>query len=167
MIPIVSVVGYSDAGKTTYLEKLIPELKRRGHRVCAVKHDVHGFNIDVPGKDSYRLKEAGADTTIISSPKKVALIADVDRDLTLDELRGKFVFDVDIIVTEGYKKDIHPKIEVFRDGNRKTLLCEGDETLFAVASDVSVDAPVPVVGIDDVSGMVDIIEEKMFNRPDG
>jgi len=162
VIPIISVVGYTDSGKTTYLEKLIPELKKRGIRVCAVKHDVHGFDIDTPGKDSYRLKAAGAHTAVISSPKKVAVISDVDKDLGLSELRERFIRDVDIILSEGFKSDVHPKIEVFRKGNREKLLCEGDGSLFAVVTDTEVETDVPVLDIDDVGGMADLIEERFL-----
>ena len=87
MIPVVSIVGKSDAGKTTLIEKLIPELVRRGYRVATVKHDVHGFDVDREGKDSWRHKQAGAHTVVISSPEKLALIRDVDHDADLAELR--------------------------------------------------------------------------------
>ncbi|MDP2972779.1 MAG: molybdopterin-guanine dinucleotide biosynthesis protein B, partial [Deltaproteobacteria bacterium] len=87
MIPIISIVGKSDSGKTTFIEKLLPELVRRGYRVATVKHDVHGFEVDREGKDSWRHKQAGAHTVIISSPTKVALIRDVEKDLRLDEIR--------------------------------------------------------------------------------
>ena len=86
MIPIVSVVGKSDSGKTTLIEKLVPELTRRGYRVATVKHDMHGFEVDREGKDSWRHKQAGAHTVVIASPQKIALIRDVERDLTLDEI---------------------------------------------------------------------------------
>ena len=83
MIPIVSIVGKSDSGKTTLIEKLLPELGRRGYRVATVKHDVHGFEVDREGKDSWRHKKAGAHTVVISSPLKVAVIRDVDHDAEL------------------------------------------------------------------------------------
>src|SRR4030066_219431 len=108
MIPIVSIVGKSDSGKTTLIEKLLPELGRRGYRVATVKHDVHGFEVDREGKDSWRHKQAGAHTVIISSPQKVALIRDVEKDSTLDEIRGRWVQDVDLLLSEGYKKDGQP-----------------------------------------------------------
>ncbi len=163
--PIVSVVGYSNSGKTTYLEKLIPELSARGYRVCAVKHDVHNFDIDIPGKDSYRLKAAGAHTALISSPLKVAVISDVERELNLSEIRDRFTAGIDIIVTEGYKSDIHPKIEVFRKGLRDELLCKGDDTLFAVAADTKIETTVPVLPLDDAGGMADLIERRFLKNP--
>lgn len=164
IIPIISVVGYSNSGKTTYLEKLIPELAARGYRVCAVKHDVHNFDIDIPGKDSYRLKAAGAHTALISSPEKIAIISDVEREMKLTEIRDRLTFEIDIIVTEGYKSDIHPKIEVFRKGLRDDLLCRGDDTLFAVAADTGIDAAVPVLSLNDARGMADLIEERFLKK---
>ena len=164
MIPILSIVGYSDSGKTTYLERLIPELVKRGVRILAVKHDVHGFEMDKPGKDSFRLKQAGAATSVISSPEKIAVIADTDHDLTLSEIRDRFGLDADLILSEGYKNDIHPKIEVFRKGVHESLLCSGDDTLFAVAADTNLTAPVPVLPLDDPSPMADLITQKILDR---
>ncbi|MBN1572407.1 MAG: molybdopterin-guanine dinucleotide biosynthesis protein B [Deltaproteobacteria bacterium] len=163
--PIISVVGYSNSGKTTYLERLIPELSARGYKVCAVKHDVHNFDIDIPGKDSYRLKAAGAHTTLISSPEKIAIISDVEREMKLTEIRDRLTTEIDIIVTEGYKSDIHPKIEVFRKGMRDDLLCKGDDTLFAVAADTEIDAAVPVMPLDDAGEMADLIVERFLKNP--
>ena len=97
--PIVSVVGKSGAGKTTYLEKLIPELKARGYRVGVIKHDVHDFDIDRPGKDSWRLAQAGSDCVVISGPRKLALISQRDEEATLQELAG-LLKSVDIIITD-------------------------------------------------------------------
>ena len=116
MIPIISIVGKSDSGKTTLLEKLVPELTRRGYRIATIKHDVHGFEVDQEGKDSWRHKQAGAHTVVISSPNKIALIRDVEKDLNLEEIRERLIQDVDLILSEGYKKDVQPKIEVFRKG---------------------------------------------------
>ena len=104
MIPIISIVGKSNSGKTTLIEKLIPELNRRGYRVGTVKHDVHGFEVDKEGKDSWRHRKAGAYSTIISSPQQIALIRTMNADTPLDEIRDRFIQDVDIIIAEGYKK---------------------------------------------------------------
>ena len=158
MIPIVSIVGKSDSGKTTLIEKLLPELVRRGYRIATVKHDVHGFEVDREGKDSWRHKKAGAHTVIISSPQKVALIRDVKRDMTLEELRAKFIQDVDLILSEGYKKDIQPKIEVFRKEKHKELLCKKEDNLVAIVSDRAFRVGVPCFGLDDMKGLGDFIE---------
>ena len=158
MIPIVSIVGKSASGKTTLIEKIIPELIRRGYRVITVKHDRHGFEIDREGKDSWRHKQAGAQGVIISSPRKVALIRDVDRDMSLEELRDAFGGDADLILSEGFKKDIQPKIEVFRKEEHAELLCTPADNLIGIASNRHFDIGVPCLDIDDVKGIVDLIE---------
>jgi molybdopterin-guanine dinucleotide biosynthesis protein MobB len=104
-IPIVSIVGYSGSGKTTLVEKMIPELKRRGWRVATIKHNRHGFEIDHEGKDSWRHRRAGADMTVLASPGKVAVMADTEGDLSLEELGDRFIRGVDVILTEGFKKN--------------------------------------------------------------
>ncbi len=168
MIPIVSIVGKSDSGKTTLIEKLIPELVRRGYRVATVKHDIHGFDVDREGKDSWRHKKAGSHTVVISSPMKVAVIRDVDHDADLPELRDQYIRDVDIILTEGFKRNKQPKIEVSRKELYRELLCTPEDNLLAIASNQSFDVGVPCYGLDDAPGLVDLIEEKILkgkNRP--
>jgi molybdopterin-guanine dinucleotide biosynthesis protein B len=161
-IPIVSIVGKSSAGKTTLLEKLIPELVKRGYRVATVKHDVHSFEIDHEGKDSWRHKKAGAHTTVISSPLRVALVEDVDHDQTLDEIRKEYIKRVDIILAEGYKGNPFPKIEVFRSELRRTPLCKKEDNLLAIASDIKLDIGVPCLDINDFQSLVDLIENKFL-----
>ncbi len=162
MIPIVSIVGTSDSGKTTLIEKLVPELNRRGYRVATIKHDVHGFDVDQEGKDSWRHKRAGAHTVIISSPQKLALIRDVDHDAELAELRDKYIQDVDIILSEGFKRNYQPKIEVFRKERRRELLCTREDNLLAIASNQPFDIGVPCFDLDDAKGIVDLIEERFL-----
>lgn len=164
--PIVSVVGTSDSGKTTLLERLIPELRARGYRVAVVKHDVHGFEMDREGKDSWRLKRAGAKAVIVSSPTRIALIEDVDRDHTLEELRDRLRPNVDLILSEGYKRGRYPKIEVYRKDHRKELLCTDEDNLIAVASDVPLQVGVPCLDLNDPKALADLIEER-FLRPEG
>ncbi|MDZ4164012.1 MAG: molybdopterin-guanine dinucleotide biosynthesis protein B [Smithellaceae bacterium] len=159
MIPIVSIVGKSDSGKTTLLEKLIRELCRRGYRVATIKHDVHGFDIDHEGKDSWRHKRAGAHVAIISSPHKVAVIEDVDKDHEIAELRDRYIRDVDLIMTEGYKRNPHPKIEVFRKELHRELLCGPGDNLLALASNEWREVGVPCLDINDAQGLVDLIEK--------
>jgi len=159
MIPIVSIVGKSDSGKTTLLEKLIAELSRRGYRVATIKHDVHGFDIDHEGKDSWRHKQAGAMMTIISSPQKVAVVEDVDHDHEIVELRERYIRNVDLILTEGYKRNPHPKIEVFRRELNRELLSGPGDNLLALASNQMMDIGVPCLDINDVRGLADLIEK--------
>jgi len=167
MIPIVSIVGKSEIGKTTLIEKLLPELTRRGYRIATVKHDVHGFEVDREGKDSWRHKKAGAHTVVISSPQKIALIRNVERDLTLEEIREKFIQDVDLIISEGYKKDVQPKIEVFRKGKYRELLCSREDNLIAIVSDQTFEVDVPRFFLDDIKGITDLIEKKFLTGQNG
>jgi molybdopterin-guanine dinucleotide biosynthesis protein B len=154
--PVVSVVGYSGSGKTTLLEKLISELKGRGYSVGTIKHDVHGFEMDRPGKDSWRHKKAGASTTIISSPYQIGMVRDVDYDYRPEELMA-LLPDVDIILTEGYKKENLPKLEVFRSQVHKAPLFKGDKTLLALISDDPIDVGVPRFSTDDGKSVVDFL----------
>ncbi len=163
MIPIISIVGKSDSGKTTLIEKLVPELTRRGYRIATVKHDTHGFEVDREGKDSWRHKQAGAHTVVISSPNKVALIRDVEKDLTLEEIREKLIQDVDLILSEGYKKDVQPKIEIFRKEKHKELLCSKEDSLVAIVSDQKFDIGVPCFHLEDMKGLTNFIEKKFLS----
>jgi molybdopterin-guanine dinucleotide biosynthesis protein B len=162
MIPLVSVVGKSDAGKTTLLEKLIPELKRRGYRVATVKHDAHSFEIDQPGKDTWRHRQAGADVVVISSKDKIATIRGVDEEMSLHQIADT-ITGVDIILTEGYKHGPAPKIEVSRREKSSELLCHADE-LVAIATDQHFDLPVPQFGLDDAVGLVDTLERRFLRK---
>jgi molybdopterin-guanine dinucleotide biosynthesis protein B len=167
MIPILSIVGKSDSGKTTLIEKLVPELTRRGYRIATVKHDTHGFEVDQEGKDSWRHKQAGAHTVVISSPQKVALIRDVEKDLTLEEIREKLIQDVDLILSEGYKKDVQPKIEIFRKEKHKELLCTKEDNLKAIVSDRTFDIGVPCFDLEDMAGLASFIEKEFIKSKKG
>ncbi len=156
MPPIVSIVGKSGSGKTTLLEKLIPELKSRGLRVGTIKHDVHGFQIDHPGKDSWRHKEAGSVMTMISSSHKIAMVMDADHDHTLDEL-APFLSGVDIILSEGYKRETKPKVEIFRPEVHDQPLCVNDGNLIALVTDADLDLGVARFATDDIGGLADFL----------
>lgn len=158
--PIVSVVGKSNSGKTTLLERLIRELKRRGYRVGTIKHDAHAFEIDRPGKDSWRHAQAGSDHVVISSPQRVASIRVVEREQALGELAAEMA-GVDIVLTEGYKRGNAPKIEVSRRVRSSTLMCQPQE-LLALAADQPFDIDVPQYDLDDGQGLVDLIEAQFL-----
>lgn len=153
---IVLIVGNSGSGKTTFLENLIPELKRRNLKVGTIKHDVHGFEMDKPGKDSWRHKQAGASTTVISSPYQIGMVRDVSHDHKPDELLPLFP-DMDIILIEGYKRASKPKLEIFRPEVAKEPLCKDDQHLLALISDANVNLGVPRFGTKDVQGVADLI----------
>jgi molybdopterin-guanine dinucleotide biosynthesis protein B len=157
-IPIVSVVGRSGVGRTTLIEKLIPELKQRGYRVATVKHHAHaGFEVDQPGKDTWRHAQAGSEQVVISAADRVAAIRYVDHPLTLDEIAADLIYDVDIILTEGFSQEDKPKIEVVRAARSREPICLPQE-LLAVATDVALPLGVPLFDLDDAAGLVDLIE---------
>jgi molybdopterin-guanine dinucleotide biosynthesis protein B len=155
-IPVISFVAKSGTGKTTLLEKLIKELKKRNLRIAVIKH-AHDFEIDKPGKDSWRHAKAGADIVAISSFEKFALIEKHQKEMTLDEIISR-ISGVDLILTEGYKKENKPKIEVFRAEVSKELLSKPEE-LIAIASDVRLDVGVPCYDIDDAEGIAAEIQD--------
>jgi molybdopterin-guanine dinucleotide biosynthesis protein B len=159
--PVVSVVGYSGSGKTTLLEKLISELKTRGYAVGTIMHDVHGFEMDKPGKDSWRHKKAGASATIISSPFQIGMVRDVEHDHSPEELMA-LLPDMDIILTEGYKRENLPKLEVFRSKVHKAPLFKGDKSLLALISDDPIDMGVPRFSLGDGQKLADFVI-KHFN----
>lgn len=159
-IPIISVVGKSNSGKTTLLEKLIPELRQRGHRVGTIKHDRHAFTMDRAGTDTWRHAQAGSVHVMISSPHRVASIRLVEREQRLEELAAHMM-DVDVILTEGYRLGNAPKIEVSRQARSRTLMCHSDE-LLALATDQHFDLDVPQYELNDVLGLVDLIEKHLL-----
>jgi molybdopterin-guanine dinucleotide biosynthesis protein MobB len=161
----VSFVAKSGTGKTTLLEKVIVQLKERGFRVGVVKHDAHRFDIDHPGKDSYRLSAAGADTMLISSPEKLAIVKKQQSSPPIEELIASYFQDVDIVLTEGFKQSGMPKLELHRKGRSDTLLCRGeqhDPTLIAVASDEPLDLDVPVLDLNDATQVAQFIIERFL-----
>ena len=166
--PVVSIVAKSGTGKTTLLVKMIAELKSRGYRVGAIKHDAHRFDIDHEGKDSWRLTQAGADTTLITSAEKIALVKQhpSGNEQPLDETIAAYCGDLDIILTEGFKHGDLPKIEVHRHACGDTLICRGenhDPTLIAVASDCPLELDVPVYDINDAVGLCDQVIKKFLS----
>ena len=155
-VPIVSLVGKSGVGKTTALERLIREMKRRGYRVGTIKHDTHGFEVDKPGKDSWRHAQAGSDAVAISGPHKMALIRTLDAEMSVEDI-AQLMGDVDLVITEGYKRGDKPKIEVTRQERGMELLCRPEE-LIGIMADYPVDMPVPQFPLDDAVGIVDLLE---------
>ena len=162
MVPVISIVGKSDSGKTTLLEKLIPILKRRGYKVGTVKHDVHGFEMDREGKDTYKHFHSGADAVLISSPKKLAIIQRVEQEVSLDTLVERFYGDMDIVLTEGFKRLDKPKIEVYRSQLHDQPLCTPEDNRVAIASDTQVEVGCPCFHIDDAEAIADFIEERFL-----
>jgi molybdopterin-guanine dinucleotide biosynthesis protein B len=158
------MVGKSGVGKTTALERIIREIKRRGYKLGTVKHDTHGFDVDKPGKDSWRHSHAGSDSVVISGPRKMALIRQLDGEMPLDRIVS-LMGEVDLIITEGYKRGDKPKIEVTRLERGTELLCRSEE-LIGIMADYKVDMPVPQFALDDAAGVVDLLEELYLRGAD-
>lgn len=163
MIPVKAVcfVAKSGTGKTTLLERVIAELKGRGYRIGVIKHDAHRFEIDHPGKDSYRLTAAGADTMLISSSEKLAMVKKHEASPQLETLIATYFADVDIVLAEGFKKGSLPKIELHRQERSNALMCRGEEndpSLVAVASDEPLSLDVPVLDLNDPLAVADFVE---------
>ena len=158
MLPIISVVGESGAGKTTLIEKLIRELKKRAYRIGTVKHASHGFEIDKKEKDSWRHKQAGADTVVISSGQRIAMVKDENCE-SLACLE-KYFQDMDLVITEGYKKENKPKIVIFRSPKHEEPLFREGENLIAFVTNSEFIHELPVFGLDEIEKLADLIEEK-------
>lgn len=164
-IPFFSFVGRSNTGKTTVIERLILILREKGFKVAVIKHHPHDFEIDLPGKDTYRYKQAGAEIAILASPGKVAVIEDTEKELTLDELIAGFVHNVDLLIIEGFKREKIPKIEVFQgkeDGDKP--VCADDSNLIAIVTDESVVTSLPVFSRDDMNGVAEFIITRFVGK---
>ena len=147
---IFGLAGWSGSGKTTLLAALIPELTARGLSVSTIKHAHHDFDIDRPGKDSWRHRQAGAREVMVSSARRWALMHELrgDAEPSLDELVRR-LGPVDVVIVEGFKRHPHPKLEVHRPSLGKPLLYPDDPHIIAIASDEPFAAPLPLLSLAD------------------
>ena len=148
---VIGLAGWSGAGKTTLLARVIPHLRGQGLRVSVIKHAHHKFDVDTPGKDSWRHREAGAEEVLVSSGMRWALMHELRgaHEPRLPELLAK-LSRVDLVIVEGYKSEPHRKIEVYRADNGKPLLFPGDAAIAGVVSDVAIETALPTAHLDDV-----------------
>lgn len=156
---IIGITGWSGAGKTTLLVRLIPALIGRGLSVSTLKHAHHAFDTDQPGKDSYQHRMAGADEVLVSSGRRFALIRELrdEPEWSLPALLGK-LSPVDLVLIEGFKRERHPKIEVFRSANGKPPLHPGNDSIRAIIADCAFpDAARPVLPFDDIAAIADAV----------
>ncbi|RJR34451.1 MAG: molybdopterin-guanine dinucleotide biosynthesis protein B [Desulfobacteraceae bacterium] len=165
-VPILSIVGFSGSGKTTYIVRLIPALTSRGLKVATIKHHHREFDLDKPGKDTWRHKQAGAAVTVISSPARIGVVMDADHDHSPDEL-AFFARGVDLILTEGYKRGGYPKVEIFRPEatENKKPFCLDDPALLALVSNEELDLKVPLFDFEDVAGVAELIIKRFGFTP--
>ena len=156
---IFGIVGKSGSGKTTLLEVLIPAITKHGFNVSTIKHTHHQFDIDQPGKDSYRQREAGAKEVMLASSHRWALLHELrgDEEPEIEDLI-QHMSDVDLILIEGFKFNNHPKIEVHRPSYGREPLWPDDPTILAVASDEQLrDIDRPLIDLKDIEGIADFI----------
>lgn len=158
MPAVVSIVGKSSTGKTTFLEKLLRELCRRGYKVATIKHSHHSLDFHDPRKDSYRHSQAGAAATMVSSTTSVQIIKPVPQELNIKELARNYGEDYDLILTEGFSRDEAPKVEIHR--KEAGPLLEMASNLIAVVTDEPLETATPQFGLEDVKGVADLIEAK-------
>ena len=156
MPPIVSIVGRSKSGKTTLIEKLIVELKSRGYHVATAKHTHRNMTLPESDKDSDRHLKAGSEASLIVDPHGLMMIRPLQKELNLAQIAQIFGEDYDLILTEGYKQDDAPKIEVHRKDNAPPLT--DVKKLFAVVTDEPLDTKVRQFALDDVKAIADLLE---------
>ena len=155
---LFGVVGWKNAGKTGLMERLVTEITGRGFSVSTVKHAHHSFDVDHPGKDSFRHREAGASQVLLSSRNRIALMHELRGapEPTLEELLRQLA-PVDLVLVEGYKRDVHPKIEAHRSVTGNPLIAPDDPTVQAVASDIPLTLDRPVFDLDDTISIADFV----------
>jgi len=160
---IISIVGRPKVGKTTFLVKLIAELKNRGYRVGVIKHSIHAFDLAQPGKDTWKHAEAGAQAVAFVSPHQISLVRQVEQEIDSDQA-ATLLGEVDLVLTEGYKHAHKPKIEVSRLVLGSDLVCRQDE-IVAVVGDHPVDLDAPQFSLDDAAGVATFIERQFLHTP--
>jgi molybdopterin-guanine dinucleotide biosynthesis adapter protein len=148
---VIGVAGWSGAGKTTLISRVIPYLRGQGLRISVIKHAHHDFDIDVPGKDSWVHRQSGAEEVLVSSANRWALMHELRgaAEPPLAELLRK-MSPVDLVVIEGFKSDRHRKIEVYRKANGKPPLFSNDPAIAGIATDAAIETTLPVAHLDDI-----------------
>jgi molybdopterin-guanine dinucleotide biosynthesis protein B len=163
MRSIISFVGKSSSGKTTLLEKVISELKKRGHKVAIVKHSHHKDELDTAKKDTWRFTKAGSELSAINSLDHLAIYRKMDEFFDPRDIANYILWDFDILLTEGYKSSDYPKIEVHRAEQGAKLITD-PSLLLAVVTDKPLDLKIPQYSHDDIKGIADIIEKTITTQ---
>jgi molybdopterin-guanine dinucleotide biosynthesis protein B len=164
MPPVLAFTGKPNCGKTTLIEKLIPALTHKGIRTGTIKHHHGAIQMDTPGKDTWRYKQAGARAVLLSSPTGIGFIRDTSADTPVEDLIGLFFPDIDLVIAEGYKMSSLPKIEVYRSTLYDEPLQDPGETLIAMVSDRRIRYDLPWFKPEDIDGLAAFILEKILTR---
>lgn len=166
--PILCFVGRSNSGKTTIIERLIPALVREGYRLATIKHAGHGFNMDTEGKDSWRHKQAGAQTVIVTSKGSLAMYTDTDEEVGIEQLRARYATQgIDLIIAEGWKSEGHPKIVVVRDHVGEVSF--SPDGLLAIVSNKpvpNIPPGVPIFDPEDIEGLAGLVGQRFRLKSD-
>ena len=159
---VFGVTGWKNAGKTGLMERLVTEFTARGFTVSTVKHAHHSFDVDQPGRDSFRHRKAGAQEVLLASGQRFALMHELRgaAEPALADLLAK-LSPVDLVLVEGYKREPHPKIEAFRAEAGHDLIAPGDARIVAVASDVPLDLDRPVFDLNDTGSIADFVQAEV------
>ena len=157
---VIGLAGWSGAGKTTLLAGIIPHFLKEGLRVSVIKHARHGFDVDVPGKDSWVHRQSGATEVLVSSGKRWALMHELRGapEPRLPELLAK-MSPVDLVIVEGFKSEPHRKIEVHRVANGKAMLFPDDRAIVGIATDGAVETALPVAHLDDIPAIAAMMQK--------
>ena len=162
MPPVLAIIGKKNCGKTTLVEKLIHELVDLGYKIGTIKHHHGDIRMDTPGKDTWRHKQAGAQAVVLSSPSGLGLIRDTSREIPVQELVSLYFSDMDLVLTEGYKKEVLPKVEIFRSVVHSEPLPDPEGNLIAIMSDVETDSNIPHFELDESKALAQFIAEKII-----
>ena len=164
---VIGLAGWSGAGKTTLLSRVIPHLLKEGLRVSVIKHAHHEFDVDVPGKDSWVHRQSGATEVMVSSTRRWALMHELRgaAEPRLPELLAK-MSKVDLVIVEGFKRELHRKIEVHRAANAKPLLFPDDPGIVGIATDTTVETTLPIAHLDDVAAVAAMMQRAAISIED-
>jgi molybdopterin-guanine dinucleotide biosynthesis adapter protein len=164
---VIGLAGWSGAGKTTLLRRLIPHFIAEGLRVSVIKHAHHEFDVDVPGKDSWVHRQSGAAEVLVSSTRRWALMHELRGagEPKLPELLAK-LSQVDLVLIEGFKREPHRKIEVYRAANGKPALFLDDPAIVGIATDSKLETKLPVAHLDDIEAIAGMIHASAVDIED-
>jgi molybdopterin-guanine dinucleotide biosynthesis adapter protein len=157
---VIAIVGKSKTGKTTLIEKLIPELKSRGYHIATVKHTFHTVDFDIHGTDTWRHIQAGSEAVVLSSADSIIMIKRTGAHKKVEDAISLLGENFDIVIVEGFKESDLPKIEVHR--REKGIPLSGLKNLLAIATDERLDTPVPQYSLSDAKGIADLIQDKIL-----